>query len=147
MSQHGAPTPDPRIEQLYADCLDIYERSREVIIEKSNGTTQKYAPTRFKQQIDRAYAGDALVPAVTRVVRDTTKGFGHLAQAGREDLMSSRSWLMSRARITSSSRRRPSRLRGSASRSTGRSRRVSRLPADRLRRRGQPPAPPPPSAR
>jgi len=87
MSQHGAPTPDPRIEQLYADCLDIYERSREVIIEKSNGTTQKYAPTRFKQQIDRAYAGDALVPAVTRVVRDTTKGFGHLAQAGREDLM------------------------------------------------------------
>jgi hypothetical protein len=87
MSQEISPPPDPRIEQLYADCLDICERSREVMINKSDGTTQKYAPTRLKQQIDRAYEKNLLVPAVAKVVRDTTKGFGHLADAGREDLM------------------------------------------------------------
>ena len=78
---------DPRVEQLYRDCIDLYERSREVMIPRKDGTTQRYAPTRFKQQIDRAYAEDALVPAVASIVRDTTKGFGHLADAGREDLM------------------------------------------------------------
>ena len=78
---------DPRIDQLYRDCIDLYERSREVMIPRKDGTMQRYAPTRFKQQIDRAYADDALVPAVASIVRDTTKGFGHLADAGREDLM------------------------------------------------------------
>lgn len=87
MPQQGVPTPDPRIERLYADCVDLYERSREVMIPRSDGTMQRYAPTLFMQQIDRAYAEDALVPAVASIVRDTTKGFGHLADAGREDLM------------------------------------------------------------
>src|SRR5262245_36872419 len=44
------------MQQLYADALDIYERARrEVTIEKSDGTTQKYAPVRYKQQIERAF--------------------------------------------------------------------------------------------
>ena len=44
------------------------------------------APTRLRAQ---RYGGAAysVRPAITRVVRDTTKGFGHLAQAGREDFM------------------------------------------------------------
>ena len=87
MASESGRAADPRIEQLYRDCVDLYERSREVMIPRSDGTMQRYAPTRFKQQIDRAYAKDALVPAVADIVRDTTKGFGHLAAAGREDLM------------------------------------------------------------
>ena len=87
MASESGQALDPRIEQLYRDCVDLYERSREVMIPRSDGTMQRYAPTRFKQQIDRAYAKDALVPAVADIVRDTTKGFGHLATAGREDLM------------------------------------------------------------
>lgn len=87
MTRDQDAIPDSRIEQLYADCIDLYERSREVMIPRNDGTMQKYAPTRFKQQIDRAYKADALVPAVASIVRDATKGFGHLADAGREDLM------------------------------------------------------------
>jgi hypothetical protein len=87
MSQEGVPTPDPRTERPYADCVDLYGRSREVMIPRSDGTMQRYAPTRFMQQIERAHAADALMPAVASIVRNTTKGFGHLADAGREDLM------------------------------------------------------------
>ena len=74
--------------QLYSDALDIYERARrEVTIEKSDGTTQKYAPVRYKQQIERAFEDDALVPSIARIIRRPTTGFGHLEKAERPDLM------------------------------------------------------------
>jgi hypothetical protein len=74
--------------QLYADALEIYESARrEVTIEKSDGTTQKYAPVRYKQQIERAFEEDALVPSIARIIRKPTTGFGHLEKAERPDLM------------------------------------------------------------
>lgn len=76
------------IEQLYADAIEIYERARaEVTIPRSDGTRQKYAPVRYKQQIDKAYAEDLLVPMVAHIIRKPTLGFGHLADARRPDLM------------------------------------------------------------
>lgn len=48
---------------------------------------QKYAAVRYKQQIERAHDEDTLVPAVARIVRKPTLGFGHLAEANRPDLM------------------------------------------------------------
>jgi hypothetical protein len=76
------------IDQLYADLLEIYERARqEVTIPRADGTRQKYAANRFKQQIDRAYAAGELVPAVAKIVRRPTTGFGHLEEARRPDLM------------------------------------------------------------
>lgn len=79
---------DDLIELLYADAVDIYERARrEVMIPRRDGTMQRYAPTRYKQQIDRAYADGTLVPAIARIVREPTIGFGHLGDAGRPDLM------------------------------------------------------------
>mgnify|MGYP000863216251 CR=1 FL=1 len=60
---------DDLIELLYADAVDIYERARsEVMIPRRDGTVQRYAPTRYKQQIDRAYANGTLVPAIARIV-------------------------------------------------------------------------------
>jgi hypothetical protein len=74
--------------QLYADAINIYERARrEVTIEKSDGTMQKYAPVRYKQQIERAFEEDALVPSIARIIRKPTTGFGHLEKAERPDLM------------------------------------------------------------
>ena len=79
---------DPAIAELYADALDIYERARaEVTISRSDGSLQKYAAVRYKQQIDRAYASNELVPAIARIVRKPTLGFGHLEAAKRPDLM------------------------------------------------------------
>jgi hypothetical protein len=76
------------IEALYEDCCYIYERARrEVTIDRSDGTQQKYAPIRFKQQIDRAHADGMLVNAVIRIVERRTEGFRHLETAGRPDLM------------------------------------------------------------
>jgi hypothetical protein len=76
------------LRRLYDDLIDIYERARrEVTIERSDGGTQKYAAVRFKQQVERAFEQNELVPAVARIVKRKTLGFGHLEQAGRSDLM------------------------------------------------------------
>lgn len=76
------------LERLYGDALEIYERAREeVTIPRSDGTRQKYAAVRYKQQIERAYANRELVPAIARIIRRPTLGFGHLEEAGRRDLM------------------------------------------------------------
>jgi hypothetical protein len=76
------------LEQLYADALEIYERAREEVrIPRKDGSQQKYAAVRFKQQIEKGHAGGTIVPTVARIVRRPTKGFGHLENAGRHDLM------------------------------------------------------------
>ncbi len=76
------------MEQLYADALEIYERAREeVTIERKDGTRQRYAANRYKPQIEKGYNENALVPAIARIVRRRTLGFGHLENAGRPDLM------------------------------------------------------------
>jgi hypothetical protein len=76
------------LDQLYDDLMDIYERARaEVTIPRSDGRRQRYAAVRFKQQIERARKNGELVPAVARIVRKPTLGFGHLEAAGRPDLM------------------------------------------------------------
>lgn len=76
------------IQQLYEDALEIYEVARrEVTISRSDGGEQRYAAVRYKQQIERAYENDELVPAIARIVRRPTLGFGHLEEAGRPDLM------------------------------------------------------------
>jgi len=76
------------LDHLYADALEIYERARaEVTIPRSDGTRQRYAPVRYKQQIERAYQNNELVPAIARTVKKPTIGFGHLEAADRPDLM------------------------------------------------------------
>jgi len=76
------------LELLYADATEIYERAREeVTIERADGTRQRYAAVRYKQQIDRGYACNELVPTLARIVRRRTTGFGHLEGARRPDLM------------------------------------------------------------
>lgn len=82
------PETQAALEHLFADALEIYERGRaEVSIPRSDGSTQKYAAVRYKQQIERAYDNADLVPAIARIVRRRTVGFGHLEEAGRPDLM------------------------------------------------------------
>lgn len=86
--EQNAQQAHDAMNQLYADALDIYERARrEVTIERSDGRRQKYAPTRYKQQIEKGYEEEALVPAVARIIRRPTLGFGHLEEANRPDLM------------------------------------------------------------
>jgi hypothetical protein len=81
-------TAQEAIELLYADAMNIYERARhEVTIPRSDGTRQKYAATRYRKQIEDGYAKGELVPAIARIVRRPTLGFGHLENAGRPDLM------------------------------------------------------------
>jgi hypothetical protein len=76
------------LELLYEDASEIYERARaEVTIERKDGRQQKYAANRFKQQIDKGHEEGMLVPAVARIVRRPTLGFGHLENAKRPDLM------------------------------------------------------------
>lgn len=76
------------LKELYADATEIYERARaEVMIDRKDGRRQRYAPTRFKQQIDKGHEEGMLVPTVARIVRRPTLGFGHLEAAGRPDLM------------------------------------------------------------
>jgi hypothetical protein len=76
------------LELLYDDLMEIYERAREeVTIPRSDGSQQRYAAVRFKQQIERARENNELVPAVARIIRKPTRGFGHLEAAGRPDLM------------------------------------------------------------
>jgi hypothetical protein len=76
------------LNQLFEDAIEIYERARkEVTIPRSDGTRQKYAAVRYKQQIERARDNDELVPAVARIIKKRTTGFDHLEAAGRQDLM------------------------------------------------------------
>jgi hypothetical protein len=88
-----ATLEDPRstnaaMEQLYDDALEIYDRAREeVTIPRKDGTRRRYAANRYKRQIETARREDALVPAIARIVRRRTLGFGHLEEAGRPDLM------------------------------------------------------------
>lgn len=79
---------DNAMKQLYADAIEIYERARkEVMIPRSDGTEQKYAPVRYKRQIDKGWENDELVPTIAKIVRKETLGFGHLVNAGRYDLL------------------------------------------------------------
>jgi hypothetical protein len=88
MTEYLSGDDGAAIEALYADGCQIYERARrEVNIRRSDGTWQKYAAIRFKQQIDRAQARGELVPAVIRIVERRTQGFTHLENARRPDLM------------------------------------------------------------
>jgi hypothetical protein len=76
------------LDQLYNDALRIYDRAREeVTIERKDGRRQKYAAVRFKQQIEKGHEEGMIVPAVARIVRKPTLGFGHLEDARRPDLM------------------------------------------------------------
>jgi hypothetical protein len=64
---------DQTLAVLYADALEIYERARrEVTIRRSDGSEQKYAAVRYKQQIDKAYSEGELVAAIGRIVRRRT---------------------------------------------------------------------------
>lgn len=76
------------MELLYGDAIEIYDRAREeVMIPRKDGSMQKYAAVRFKQQIDKAREDGTLVTTVARIIRKPTLGFGHLEAAGRPDLM------------------------------------------------------------
>ena len=87
LSDGRATDPDPT-ELLYRDALELYERARrEVTIPRRDGSRQKYAPVRYKQQIERAYSEGDLVSAIARIVGRRTQGFGHLEEANRPDLM------------------------------------------------------------
>jgi hypothetical protein len=87
MAQDPAPT-EVAIKQLYSDAIDIYERARkEVTIDRRDGRRQKYAPVRYKQQIDRGYDDGVLSPAVAGIIRKRTTGFDHHEEARREDVM------------------------------------------------------------
>src|SRR6266540_2767348 len=81
-----ATTPPEEVQSalalLYEDALSIYERARqEVTIERSDGTRQKYAAVRYRQQIERAWENDELVSTIARIIRKPTLGFDHLANA------------------------------------------------------------------
>jgi hypothetical protein len=73
---------------LYKDALNIYERARhEVTIERSDGTRQRYAAVRYRNQILAGWDNNELVRTIARIVRKPTLGFSHLEKAGRPDLM------------------------------------------------------------
>ena len=76
------------LDVLYHDALDIYERARqEVFIQRSDGTQQRYAATRYQQPLDKGHAENTLVPTIAKVIRRPTLGFSHLENARRPDLM------------------------------------------------------------
>ena len=77
------------LNMLYDDAMNIYERARaEVTIPRNDGTTQKYAAVRYKQEIEKTQDNKALlVPTIARIIRRPTTGFNHLAAADRPDLM------------------------------------------------------------
>lgn len=73
---------------LYEDALELYERARkDVTIDRSDGTQQKYAPVRYRRQIEQGWEKRELVPTIAKIVRKPTLGFGHLENANRPDLM------------------------------------------------------------
>jgi hypothetical protein len=76
------------MRRLLEDALNIYERARqEVTIERSDGTRQRYAAVRYREQILRGWENNELVPTIARIIRKPTLGFSHLEKAGRPDLM------------------------------------------------------------
>ncbi len=76
------------MDQLYSDTMHLYERARrEVMIPRSDGSQQKYAAVRYKQQIMRARENDVLVPAVAKIIKKRTTGHDHLVAADRKDLL------------------------------------------------------------
>jgi hypothetical protein len=86
--ERDTPDLESALTQLYADALEIYERARtEVTIERSDGSRQRYAAVRYKQEIDRGQEDGTLVPTIARILRRPTLGFSHLEEAGRPDLM------------------------------------------------------------
>lgn len=88
MSTGDMGSAQAALELLYEDALEIYERARaEVTIPRSDGTRQKYAAVRYKQQVERAYQNNELVPAIARTIKQPTVGFDHLEAAERPDLM------------------------------------------------------------
>lgn len=87
-SEHNQQQTDAALDQLYEDAVEIYDRAREeVTIPRKDGSRQRYAPNRFKQQIDKGHEEGMIVPTVARIVRRPTLGFGHLENAERPDLM------------------------------------------------------------
>jgi hypothetical protein len=87
MKQNPDGTRDA-LRQLYEDALNLYERARqEVSITRKDGRRQKYAATRYKQQIEKGHAANVLVPTIARMLKKRTLGFGHLEEARRPDLM------------------------------------------------------------
>src|SRR3954471_24761344 len=61
---------DSAIATLYEDLMNIYERAREeVTIPRSDGTQQKYAAVRYRQQVEKGMQNGELVPTVARIVR------------------------------------------------------------------------------
>ena len=87
-TEYSSSDDGAAIEALYADACQIYERARrEVTFQRSDGTWQRYAAIRFKQQIDKGHAAGPLVPAMVRIVGHRTPGFGRLEDARRPDLM------------------------------------------------------------
>lgn len=76
------------MEALYNDAIEIYDRARtEVTIERRDGTSQKYAAIRFKQEFDKAHEEGTLVSTVARIIRRATTGLEHLVTARRYDLL------------------------------------------------------------
>ena len=87
-SEENKDETDKALEQLHEDATNIYETAREeVTIPRKDGSRQKYAAIRFKQQIDKAHEEGMIVPAIARIVKKPTDGFDHLKNAGRHDLM------------------------------------------------------------
>jgi hypothetical protein len=79
---------DEALDRLYIDAVEIYDRAREEVkIPRKDGTEQRYAANRFKQQIDKGHDDGMIVPTIARIVRKPTDGFDHLKNAGRHDLM------------------------------------------------------------
>ena len=78
------------LEMLHADLMEIYERCRTEVSYTRNGRRRKYAPVRYKQKIDRAYAARSLqqlLAAVNYWVRsESAGGFRILQEEGRLDL-------------------------------------------------------------
>jgi hypothetical protein len=76
------------VDALYTDLLDFYERTKaEVRIPGPSGGTRPYVASYFKRAIDQSRGNAGPVPVVARMVKGKTEGYGHLAKAGRPDLM------------------------------------------------------------
>jgi hypothetical protein len=89
VAQTPASELDSAMELLYADAMNIYERARhEITIPRSDGTEQKYAAVRYKQQLEAVEDNKSLlVTVIASIIKKRTSGFDHLANAGRSDLM------------------------------------------------------------
>lgn len=81
---------DALCELLYADCVDLYQRTgAEVTYERPSGRIGAYWARRFMRKIDRDHAADpsAVVESVSSMVcKPAPQGFGIIEEAGRLDL-------------------------------------------------------------